>query len=92
MFIAVLPAAMEQVRRKLAAADDNRQMVDILTAVLTDGLPAVEAARRVSQPPAPLLILCRMMIRTYARRSDIARNLVHDISKPRTLWPAPGLL
>jgi hypothetical protein len=33
------------VRRKLAGVDDgNRQMVDILTAVLTDGLPAVEAA------------------------------------------------
>src|SRR5438046_965956 len=41
----VLPASMERVRRKLAgAADGNRQMVDILTAVLTDGLPAVEAA------------------------------------------------
>jgi hypothetical protein len=34
-----------RVRRKLAGADDgNRQMVDILTAVITDGLPAVEAA------------------------------------------------
>jgi len=41
----VLPAAMERVRRKLARADDgDRQMVDILVAVLTDGLPAVEAA------------------------------------------------
>src|SRR6266516_794430 len=41
----VLPAAMERVRRKLAGVDDgNRQMVDILNAVLTDGLPAVEAA------------------------------------------------
>jgi transposase len=41
----VLPAAMERVRRKLAGADDgNRQMVDILAAVLTDGLAAVEAA------------------------------------------------
>jgi transposase len=41
----VLPAAMERVRRKLAlAADGNRQMVDILTAVLSDGLAAVEAA------------------------------------------------
>ena len=41
----VLPAAMERVRRKLAAVDDgNRQMVDILTAVLTDGLLAVETA------------------------------------------------
>ena len=41
----VLPAAMERVRRKLASADDgNRQMVDILAAVLADGLAAVEAA------------------------------------------------
>jgi len=41
----VLPAAMERIRCKLAGAHDgNRQMVDILSAVLTDGLPAVEAA------------------------------------------------
>ena len=41
----VLPAAMERVRRKLASvADGNRQMVDILAVVLTDGLAAVEAA------------------------------------------------
>ena len=41
----VLPTAMERIRRKLAGADDsNRQMVDIVNAVLTDGLPAVEAA------------------------------------------------
>jgi transposase len=41
----VLPAAMERVRRKLARNQDgNRQMVDILSAVLTDGLLAVEAA------------------------------------------------
>ena len=39
-------AAMERIRRRLAGADDgNRQMVDILIAVLADGLlPAVEAA------------------------------------------------
>jgi hypothetical protein len=42
----VLPASMERVRRKLTGVEDgNRQMVDILNAVLTDGLPAVEAAR-----------------------------------------------
>jgi hypothetical protein len=36
---------MERVRRKLAGAKDgDRQMVNILTAVLTDGLSAVEAA------------------------------------------------
>ncbi|MFO1098451.1 MAG: IS21 family transposase [Xanthobacteraceae bacterium] len=41
----VLPAAMERVRRKLAGSDDgDRQMVDILVAVLADGLSAVEAA------------------------------------------------
>jgi hypothetical protein len=41
----VLPAALERVRRKLAGSDDgDRQMVAILSVVLTDGLPAVEAA------------------------------------------------
>ena len=41
----VLPAALERVRRKLAGTDDgDRQMVSILAAVLTDGLPEVEAA------------------------------------------------
>jgi transposase len=41
----VLPASLERVRRKLATADDgDRQMVDILAAVLSDGLPAVELA------------------------------------------------
>ena len=41
----VLPAGLERIRRKLAgAADSDRQMVNILTAVLSDGLPAVEAA------------------------------------------------
>ncbi len=41
----MLPAGLERVRRKLAgAADGDRQMVNILTTVLSDGLPAVEAA------------------------------------------------
>jgi len=40
----VLPAAIERVRRKLTAVDDgNRQMVDILIAVPTDGGAWVEA-------------------------------------------------
>jgi hypothetical protein len=40
-----LPSAMGRVRVKLAAHRDGaRQMVEILTAVLVDGLPAVEAA------------------------------------------------
>ena len=41
----ILPAHLERVRRKLGTAPDGgRQMVDILTAVLSDGLAAVEAA------------------------------------------------
>jgi transposase len=41
----VLPASLERVRRKLTTAQDgDRQMVSILAAVLSDGLPAVEAA------------------------------------------------
>jgi transposase len=41
----VLPAGLDRVRRKLTGATDgDRQFVDILAAVLTDGLGAVEAA------------------------------------------------
>jgi len=41
----VLPAGLTGVRQKLGKSDDaDRQMVKILTTVLTDGLPAVEAA------------------------------------------------
>src|SRR5215469_14650544 len=40
-----LPISLERTRRKLKGSDDgDRQMVKILSAVLTDGLPAVEAA------------------------------------------------
>ena len=41
----VLPGALDRIRRKLAGSNDgDRQMVKILAAVLSDGLPAVEAA------------------------------------------------
>ncbi len=41
----VLPPGLEWIRRKLAgSADGDRQMVSILTTVLSDGLAAVEAA------------------------------------------------
>jgi transposase len=41
----VLPASLENVRRKLRGSDDgDRQMVAILAAALDDGLPVVEAA------------------------------------------------
>jgi transposase len=41
----LLPASLERVRRKLKGSDDgDRQMVKVLSAVLTDGLAAVEIA------------------------------------------------
>ena len=41
----LLPANLERVRRRLKGSDDgDRQMVKILSAVLTDGLATVEAA------------------------------------------------
>ena len=62
----VLPASLERVRRKLrATTDGDRQMVEILGAVLTDGLPAVEAAcaealdEGVHSADVILNILCR---------------------------------
>jgi transposase len=43
----LLPASLERVRRKLKGCDDgDRQMVAILSAVLSDGLAAVEGACR----------------------------------------------
>lgn len=56
----VLPTSLDRLRRKLAGATDgDRQMVDILTSVLSDGLPAVNAAcaealgRGVHSQPSP---------------------------------------
>jgi hypothetical protein len=65
----VLPAAIEQVRRKLAGADDgDRQMVDILAAVLIDGLPAVEAA--CAEALAAAVYSADVILNILARRRD----------------------
>ncbi len=65
----VLPAAMERVRRKLANVDDgDRQMVDILAAVLTDGLPAVEAA--CAEALADAVYSADVILNVLARRRD----------------------
>ena len=70
----VLPAAMERVRRKLASADDgNRQMVDILTAVLTDGLPAVDAA-------------CAEAIAQGVHSADVVLNILARQRDPGWIW------
>jgi transposase len=78
----VLPAAMERVRRKLAGADDgNRQMVNILTAVLTDGLPAVESA-------------CAEAIAHGVHSADVVLNILarqRDPGPPSTILTPAGL-
>ena len=62
----VLPSAMATIRRKLRGSDDgDRQMVQILSCVREDGLPAVEAACRealdqgVHSAPVVINILAR---------------------------------
>ncbi len=66
----LLPGALERVRRKLAAADDgNRQMVDILTAVLSDGLAAVEAA-------------CAEALREGVHSADVILNILARQREP----------
>jgi hypothetical protein len=73
----VLPAAIERVRRKLASADDgNRQMVDILNAVLTDGLAAVEAA-------------CAEAIAHGVHSADVVLNI---LARQRDLAPPANIL
>jgi hypothetical protein len=78
----VLPAAMERVRRKLASADDgNRQMVDILPVVLTDGLPAVEAA-------------CAEAIAHGVHSADVVLNILarqRDPAPPATILTPAAL-
>jgi transposase len=66
-----LPPGMERVRRKLKAADDgDRQMVLILTAVLSDGLDAVEAA--CQQALAENVCSSAVILNILARRRDPA--------------------
>ena len=66
----VLPGAIERVRRKLAAADDgDRQMVEILGAVLTDGLTAVELA-------------CAEALRGGVHSSDVVINILARRREP----------
>jgi transposase len=78
----VLPAAMERVRRRLASVDDgNRQMVDILTAVLTDGLQAVEAA-------------CAEAIAQNVHSADVVLNILarhRDPDPPATILTPTAL-
>jgi transposase len=66
----VLPGALQRIRHKLAgSADGDRQMVKILTAVLSDGLPAVEAA-------------CQEALRDGVHSADIIINILARQREP----------
>ena len=66
----ILPASLDRVRRKLAGNDDgDRQMVAILTAVLSDGLSAVEAA-------------CAEALRENVHSADVILNILARRREP----------
>ena len=68
----VLPVSIEKIQRRLRSADDgDRQMVSILTAVLSDGLPAVEAA-------------CAEAVREGVCSADIVLNVLARQREPRS--------
>ena len=66
----MLPAGLDRIRRKLAGpADGDRQMVAILAAVLSDGLPAVEAA-------------CLEALREGVHSADVVLNILARRREP----------
>jgi transposase len=67
----VLPAGLGRIRRKLAGVTDgDRQMVEILTAVLSDGLAAVEAA-------------CLEALREGVHSADVVINILSRQREPK---------
>jgi transposase len=66
-----LPAGLERLRRRLKGSDDgDRQMVQVLSAVLTDGLAAVEAA--CAEALAAGVHSADVVLNILARRRDPA--------------------
>jgi transposase len=78
----LLPSSLDRVRRKLAGAEDgDRQMVKILTTVLSDGLPAVEAA-------------CAEALRESVHSADVILNILarrRETAKPITIMTPEAL-
>jgi transposase len=73
-----LPASLERIRRKLKGSDDgDRQMVKVLSAVLTDGLIAVEAA-------------CAEALGEGVHSADVVLNILARRRDPTT--PAAAIL
>jgi hypothetical protein len=78
----VLPGALERVRKRLSQVDDGgRQMVEILAAVITDGVGPVESA--CAEALAQGLFSADVILNILARRRDVARPA--DILTPDAL-------
>jgi transposase len=81
----LLPASLERVRRMLKGSDDgDRQMVKILSAVLTDGLVAVETA--CAEALAEGVHSADVVLNILARRRDpgpVATILTPDVLQLR---------
>ncbi|HEY4041392.1 MAG TPA: IS21 family transposase, partial [Rhodopila sp.] len=77
-----LPAGLERVRRRLKGSDDgDRQMVKVLSAVLTDGLTAVEAA-------------CAEALADGVHSADVVLNILarqRDPGPSATIWTPEAL-
>src|SRR5271157_1166191 len=72
----VLPVALDRIRRKLSGSDDgDRQFVKILASVLSDGLPAVEAA-------------CAQALAENVHSADVVLNI---LARRRDPGPAPPI-
>jgi transposase len=78
----ILPTSLARVRTKLGRTDDgDRQMVKILTAVLSDGLAAVEAA-------------CAEALKEGVHSADVVLNILarrRDIIQPLTITTPDAL-
>jgi transposase len=84
----LLPSAMERLKRKLGGVDDgNRQMVDILAAVITDGLAAVESA--CAEALAAGLCSSDVVLNILARRRDPGQPLTIATPEALVLTHAP---
>jgi len=84
----LLPAHLERVRRRLKGSDDgDRQMVKILSAVLTDGLAAVETA--CAGALADGVHSADVILNILARQRDPAPSVTILAPEPLRLRQAP---
>lgn len=84
----LLPASLERVRRKLKGSDDgDRQMVTVLSAVLSDGLAAVEAACREALDQG--VHSAGVIVNILARKRDPAPLATIPTPESLTLRHAP---